>query len=472
MRTYSVAQRVAVVVLLVELLAAVVVTGFAFFYERHAQFRSFDVGLRGRADTVMGGVEDADSRDLDVMLDTKDLKLPDDDVYAVREEGGKELGRKEGWTPEPMAWTGPEGSFSLRVDGQEYRGLRMRGVRVVDPMEANIRHPITVLYASPTRRVWGAVLGAVEVFALANGLLIAVTALAVPWLVRRSLDPLRALAEEAGGVSALDWRFAPRESVRAVRELGPLVGAMEAVIGRLERSFTQQRQFTGDAAHELKTAVAVVKSSIQLLEMRARTAAEYKEGLRRCYADCLRMEDLAQKMLLLARVEETAVPQAGANGTLLRAAVMAIFAELEPLAALHEVRLIAEQRGEAAVAVEPETMRSLLVNLLTNAVQHSKAGDCVRVSVARAEGRVSLEIEDRGDGIGLEAVPLVFNRFYRADPSRSRKTGGTGLGLAICKAIVERAGGEIGIESSVGVGTTVRVRLPEADEPAGLPQSS
>jgi len=461
MRPYSITRRVVTLVLVVEIIAAIVVTAFAFFYERHAQFRYFDIVLRGRADTVMGAVEDADDANLDVMLDTTDLRMPRRDVYAVREGSARQLGQSPNWHPEADLWSGKEGYFSLRIDGHEYRGLRLHGVRVVDPMAANVRHPLTVIYASPTHEVWEDIFRSVQVFAIANGLLVLITAVLVPLLIRKSMSPLRSLAVEAGSVSTAAWHFSPADDVRQVRELLPLVEAMEGVIGRLEQSFTQQRQFVGDAAHELKTAVAVVKSSVQLLELRARTPIEYEEGLKRCYADCLRMEELAQNMLLMARVEEAGAPESTdhARADLLVEAQKAI-AELAPVAALRDLRLTTTGNDTSPVGLAPDMLRSLLVNLLTNAIQHSPPEATIHLDIERQGTSMHLLIEDHGDGIPPESLPFVFDRFYRGDPSRSRKTGGTGLGLAICKAIVERAQGHISIESNPLSGTRVIVQLP------------
>ena len=463
MKHYSITRRVVSLVLAVEFIAAVGVTAFAFFYERHAQFRSFDISLRGHADTVMGAVEDADDSKLGVMLDSTDLNFPRRDVYAVREEGAKDLGHSPNWTPDAENWEGPSGLFSLKVNGRSYRALRLRGVRVVDPMAANVRHPLMVLYASPTHEVWEAVSGAVQVFALANGLLLLLTALLVPPLVRRSMSPLHLLAADAGGVTSNSWQFDPAKSVRQVVELHPLVAAMEGVLHRLERSFTQQQQFVGDAAHELKTAIAVVKSSIQLLELRARTPAEYEAGLQRSYSDCLRMEDLAQNMLLMARVEEQGSAPAPAC-TDIGSVVTAAITELAPLASLRKVKLVEGLMAYRSVPVENELLRSLIVNLLTNAIQHSPAGSTVAVHAEQKPTWIELSIEDTGDGIPPESLPFVFDRFYRSDVSRSRKSGGTGLGLAICKAIVERAHGTILITSAIGTGTRVDVTLPVLQE--------
>ncbi len=462
MKPYSITRRVVSLVLGIELMAAAGVTAFAFFYERHAHFRSFDIGLRGRADTVMGAVQEADDSKLGIMLDTADLKMPQRDVYAVLEESGQVLGQSPDWRPEQENWRGPTGYLSLKVHSHSYRGIRLAGVRVVDPDSDNVRHRLIVLYASPTAEVWEEVFGAVQVFALANGLLVLLTALLVPLLVRRSMNPLHSLAKAASGITASAWHFSPQEEVRAVAELRPLVEAMEGVILRLERSFTQQQQFVGDAAHELKTAVAVVKSSIQLLELRARTPVEYEVGLKRCYADCLRMEDLSQKMLLMARVDETGASPAQQQADL-SAGVEAAITELTPLAVLRGVSFVAKAESSAKIAIGQELLRSLLVNLLTNAVQHSPAEAVVQVSLRRSGDSINLQVEDNGEGIEPWALPFVFDRFYRGDPSRSRNTGGTGLGLAICKAIVHRAQGSIYIDSVLGTGTTVMVTLPVLD---------
>ncbi len=123
------------------------------------------------------------------------------------------------------------------------------------------------------------------------------------WLLNRGLAPLRELAAAAAAVSVDSWEFAPSERARKIKELAPLTGALERSLHGLKRSFEQQHQFVSDAAHELKTAVAVAKSSIQLLTMRHRTAMEYEAGLDRCLMDCERMEEIVAKMLTLARVE-------------------------------------------------------------------------------------------------------------------------------------------------------------------------
>jgi signal transduction histidine kinase len=272
---------------------------------------------------------------------------------------------------------------------------------------------------------------------------------------------LRELATEAEGVSVESWNFVPPSRARIIRELAPLTAALETVLARLEHSFVQQRQFIGDAAHELKTAVAVLKSSLQLLTLRQRTALEYERGLERCLLDCERMEETVAKMLTLARVEANAPPVAGAIADLeecLRWAVR----QFESMAELKRQSILIIGEGPVMVEAEAEQLQLLCGNLLLNALQHSPTGSSIRAFIKQEITHAELAIEDDGEGIAPQDLPHIFDRFYRGDSSRSRKTGGTGLGLAISKAIVSRWQGTIDITSSVGIGTRVVVDLPSA----------
>ena len=464
-RAYSIKRRLIASVLLVELLSAVCVTGLAFFYERHAHMRAFEVMLRGRAYALLGAVQDAEDAADNVMLDGTEKGLPEKDIYQVWDEKGRMLGRSANWDGREPGWLAGGRAADerqparLRVDGEGYRVIRVEGVRIVDPGDKNggVRRAVTIFYGSPTRAVWRAVWGAVEFYAETSLGLLVVTGLMMYWLLGRGLAPLGELARQAAGVSAQSWEFVPSDAVRGTMELAPLAGALEMVLAGLERSFEQQRRFVGDAAHELKTGVAVVKSSLQLLAMKQRTAAEYAAGLERCQLDCERMEEIVAKMLLLARIE-AAVEDEGKSADL-DAVVRQVGEALESMAAMARVRIEIVSSGGMEVGVGAEQLEVLCSNLMVNAVQHSGEGATVRVVVERVLDAVELRVVDEGEGIEAEVLPYVFDRFYRSDPSRSRRTGGTGLGLAIVKAIVERAGGSVAIESEVGRGTTVVVRL-------------
>jgi signal transduction histidine kinase len=251
----------------------------------------------------------------------------------------------------------------------------------------------------------------------------------------------------------------PPPKARIIRELAPLTAALETVLARLEHSFVQQRQFIGDAAHELKTAVAVLKSSLQLLTLRQRTAVEYELGLERCLLDCERMEETVAKMLTLARIEATASPTASATADM-EECVRHATRQFESMAELKRQQILIISQGPVMVEAEAEHLKILCGNLILNALQHSPTDSCIRAFIKQEATYAQLAIEDDGEGIAPQDLPHIFDRFYRGDRSRSRKTGGTGLGLAIAKAIVSRWQGTIDITSSVGIGTRVVVELP------------
>jgi signal transduction histidine kinase len=294
--------------------------------------------------------------------------------------------------------------------------------------------------------------------------LLALSGMLALWLLNRGLAPLRELAAAAEGVSVNSWDFVPPQRARMIRELVPLTTALETVLGRLEQSFIQQRQFVGDAAHELKTAVAVLKSSLQLLNLKPRSAIEYERGIDQCELDCERLEETVARMLTLAKVEANSdsYPVASDIAHSLRMAAQ----QFGSIADLKRLRILVSAEAPAMVDADPEQLQLLCGNLLLNALQHSPAGSTIHAVVRQDERHAELAIEDGGEGIAAQDLPHVFNRFYRGDPSRSRNTGGTGLGLAICKAIVSSGQGTIEIASELGVGTRVVVRFPASRLPS------
>jgi len=396
-----------------------------------------------------------------VMLDGTEVNLPAEDVYQVQDASGRVLGQSPNWNgPGASLLAAQSGKFlRLHVNGIHYRALRIEGLRIVDPGDkgGGIPRRVSIFYGSPIGGVWRDIFRAVAFYAATSLSLLAVSGLLIFWLLNRGLAPLRELATEAAGVSVNSWNFVPPQRARMIRELAPLTLALETVLTSLERSFMQQRRFVGDAAHELKTAVAVLKSSLQLLTLKQRTAIEYERGIERCQMDCDRMEEAVGKMLILARVETHAETLSPRFETDLAQTVRQAMQQFESMAELKRLRILVSAEDAVMVDIEQEQLQLLCSNLLLNALQHSLAGSAIR-AVAHKDGE--LTIEDDGDGIAPEDLPHVFDRFYRGDPSRSRNTGGTGLGLSICKAIVSRWQGTIEITSELGIGTRVVVHLP------------
>jgi signal transduction histidine kinase len=474
MKPYSITRRLIVTVLLIELVSALCVTGVALVYERHIHFRSFDVMLRGRADSMLGAVQDAEDANDNVMLDGTEISVPNDDIYEVKDDHGRLLGRSANWAGSALLAgkrsridrEEPESErfFQLSLNGKDYRIITMQGQRIVDPGDKSggIRRNVTIYYGSSDKRVWRAVIRSVSFYAGSSLLVLAATGILMSWLLSRGLAPLHGLAHSAAGVSVTSWTFAPPEDARQTRELAPLVRAVESVLGGLQLSFEQQKRFVGDAAHELKTSVAVVKSSLQLLGMKQRTPQEYEAGLDRVLADCARMEAIVAQMLTLARLEETSPAHATLAVSSVSGHIAGVIEELQTMADAGGIAIRLEGDESIHAQIEPEQLQLLCSNLLMNALQHSPEGSSIHVRLESREAQVEICIQDAGEGIHPDDLPHIFERFYRSDPSRSRRTGGTGLGLAICKAIAEHARGSIEIASKVHEGTIVIVRLPIA----------
>ncbi len=462
MKTFSLTRRLIATVLLVQFATTLVLIAGAGVYDAVTQFRAFDVMLRGRADSMLGAVQDAEDAQDNVMLDGTQTLVPGKDIYAVRDEFGKILGHSENWPDSEAAFSDEREFRSITVRGRSYRLIRVSGLRMVDPGDkgGGIPRHVVILYGLRTHPVWERIENAILFYSVLGVALLAVNGYLMLRLMRRGLRPLRELAAEASRVSVDAWRFEPPEHVLEVEELSPLVIALRSLLAGLERSFEQQRQFVGDAAHELKTSVAVIKSSLQVMTLRERSASEYLVGIERAEVDCERMEQLVASMLFLAGLEARTDSDVPAMEVDLKDVLLEVVELLRTAAELAEVHVEVSLESAAWVAGESEQLRILCSNLLQNAIQHSAPGGEVRVSLTVGDGLARVQIEDEGEGIASEALPHVFERFYRADRSRSRRTGGTGLGLAIAKAIVESSHGEIGIQSHVDEGTCVTFTLP------------
>ncbi len=446
------------IVVAAQLLCAAVLCGSALLYERHIRLHALDISLQGRSDSLLGAIQDAEDPDDNVMIDPAELDLPSDDVYAVYNQGGRLLGTSRA-APAALVTRHADELRNAQVGRTKYRVLQREAMRVIDRAEnkgIGLKRPVTIVYASSESHLWHEIFEAVRFYLVGIVLATALTVILVALLLRKALYPLTELAQSAEQLSAPALVFTAPPSVTRVRELRPLAEVLTDSVGRLREAFVREQQFVGDAAHELKTAVAVVHSSVQLLMLRRRTVEEYAAGLQRVLEDNRRVEALVAQMLQLASLEEASSDDAPATD--LGKLIAETLEHLRPFAEERGVSLHFAPSPGMQVRLSPERGNILISNLIMNAIQHSPSGREVEVSLSMEKpGEVMLKVADDGYGISDDALPHIFKRFYREDRSRSRDTGGTGLGLSICQSIVHAAGGRIAVASSPGKGTDVNV---------------
>ncbi|HWD92671.1 MAG TPA: ATP-binding protein [Verrucomicrobiae bacterium] len=278
------------------------------------------------------------------------------------------------------------------------------------------------------------------------------------WLATRAIRPIDDISATAAKISAGD--LSQRINVNETEsELGRLAGVLNSTFARLDAAFAQQQQFTSDAAHELRTPVTVMLTQTQTTLGRERSAAEYRETLESCQRAAQRMRRLIESLLELARLDAGQQPMKRSRFDLAQTARECV-ALISPLAHDRRVKILCDLPPLPCTG-DPERLAQVITNLLTNAITYNKEDGEVRISGEAKNGFVILTVQDTGVGISAADVPRVFDRFYRADQSRT--SGNTGLGLAISKAIVQAHGGEIEVFSEMGVGTVFVVRLPDND---------
>ena len=465
----SIKRRLIATVILSQSLLAAGLLFAGVFYTHRRLLSALDAGLQARAMSVAALVrytEDASGKvyfDDSLMPQSVDPSHPD--LFEVWTERSGLLVRSANWPNHLNLEPVGDKQWDFSWGNIPYRGLRVSRVPVLDREEGQSFQPqtLTIVYAAPMVRLREQVRAAGVFIALASLVLLGVTVLLALWGISRGLLPLRQLAGQAALVTAHNWDFRPPADAQPIAELRPLTQSMTSMLGRLEHSFVQQREFLGNAAHELKTPVAVLKSTLQSLLQRPRTSDEYRAGLEQSLEDLGRLEQLLQWMLRLARAEQWA--HGGVRRDL---QVIDLSATCEE--AVERIRSLAQERktqihlcsnGPVWFRADPEDLQLVWINLLENAVRYSPEGASVKVAVERNDGGPARVVfEDHGAGIAAADLPHVFERFYRGDPSRTRATGGFGLGLAIAKALVDAYGGTITADSIPGQGTRMTVELP------------
>jgi two-component system, OmpR family, heavy metal sensor histidine kinase CusS len=279
-------------------------------------------------------------------------------------------------------------------------------------------------------------------------------------LARKALAPVERMARAAGEITAkrLDKRI---DVPTPPDELGRLATTLNEMIARLEHSFEEIRRFTADAAHELRTPLAVLRAEAEVALRAPREPEHYREVIETMLEEVARLTRLTEQLLFLCREDAGLAPHVR-ESVQLDALLHEVAEHMRPVASERKLSLSAEEISPCQVLGDEDQLRRLLFNLVDNAVKFTHAGS-VTMTAELTEGHVRVAVSDSGIGIPAEHLPHVFKRFYRVDRARGQEVDGTGLGLAIGQSIADAHGGELRIASAVGVGTKVSLVLPVLD---------
>jgi len=288
------------------------------------------------------------------------------------------------------------------------------------------------------------------------------------WVTARALRPIADITTVVRSISATGQFDQRVKATVADDEVGRLVVTFNEMLARLDRTFAAQREFLGDASHELRGPLMVIRGNLDLLRL-GLPEDERRASVREASEEVERLSRLAADLLLLTEADaEVAVEPVEVR---LDAVVTAAWEKARHADdGRHEIRL---SRVEPLTVLGDRTRLDQVVwNLVENALRYTPAGGGIELDLVRQGNEAVLLVSDTGVGIPEEHLPRIFERFYRVDKARSRSNGGTGLGLAIVKSIAEAHGGRVGVSSVVGRGTTITVSLPARSDGAGPSDAS
>jgi heavy metal sensor kinase len=283
------------------------------------------------------------------------------------------------------------------------------------------------------------------------------------WMARRALSPVLDLTNSASkiGISNLSVRL-PRRGTGD--EIDRLADTFNQTFARLEDAVQQMRQFTASISHELRTPLTALRGEAEVALMEARTPEAYRRVLASQLEEFDKLTQMINRLLTLARAEGGEIHLA-TDRVNVSDLVSSLAAQMEPMVSWKNIHLQVNVDDDIFVGGDRDWLESAVLNLLDNAIKFTPEGGEVNVAVSMKDRSMRLDIRDTGIGIPSEALPHVFERFFRAEPSRSKEFEGAGLGLALVKWVVENHHGRVGVESEIGKGSCFTIWLPAATVP-------
>jgi signal transduction histidine kinase len=396
---------------------------------------------------------------------TRPLTAGEERYVIIDERNERKVGRigsSVEWGPGRPVPPPENATFSRLADGRLMRTVMKRH------RPAGAGGAVTVTLSAPVEhldRMLTRLAVTLGVCGLAAG---AAAAAVAAWVARVALRPLHAAADAVGAIDErrLDRRI---DAASLPPELRPVAGRLNEMLARLEQAFARRRQFLADASHELRTPVAALVTTMEVALRKRRDAGELTRTLESCLGDARHLKRLVHVLMEHARGEASASAHGEKRESLDAAELLGECADMAAaLGMAKDVRVERDLSGQMLVVTEPQRLRSVVTNLLSNAVEYNRPGGTVHLSAKLEGGALEVVVRDTGRGIPAEHVPHLFEPFYRADSNaRAPAAGGgaeetphLGLGLFLVESHLKALGGRCTVESEVGVGTTMRVTVP------------
>jgi len=438
------------------LLAALAISGVGIWLVvSHSLNASLDDALAREAQGVITVLrmepEPGESHDISEELSEYAAATPDGNLMEVRDSRGRRLLTSKTLALPPAIAPWHSGFGVQSTSFGRYRTLASSLSVRNDNYQILVAIPLDGM-ESTLRRIR-------TLFLLSAPAVLLVAALGGYWISRRALAPVDALTSAARtiGIQNLSRRL----TVLATGdELQRLSETWNDMLARLESAVKRLSQFTADASHELRTPIALIRTTAELALRRERSPEIYREALRQVVAESERTSHLVEDLLLLAR-SDAGLPALPLERLELTPLVRDVCRQGQVLAEERQLELSAEMPDQPVyVEANDASLRRLLLLLLDNAVKYTPPGGHITVTVNPDPAGATVAVRDTGIGIPDSALPHVFERFYRVDESRNRDGAGSGLGLSIAKWIAERHHASLEAESAMGHGSVFRIRFP------------
>jgi signal transduction histidine kinase len=440
-------NRITLAILLTTWMILIVGETAAFLTARTQLLRLWDDTIATRA-ARLAEIR-AGSRDPDAPAN-----VPEGDRFEIRDEANALVETGVGASKQPRISI-VDAAFDTSDNGKRFRKVT---VKVFIDRDGR-RVPYVAIYsrtADPFDEVLSRLAWTLLLISLLCGL-------ATAWLaLKLSRAALRPLHKTADVIAEIDEQnLGRRIDVEAMpAELVPMTRRLNEMLERLQNGFQQRKRFLADAAHELRTPTAALLTTLEVALRRPREPAVLVETMQSGLQDARRLRKLVEQLMEHARSEHLRGPESMQEAdvpAMLRECVQIV----TPLAREKNISIDEQLPAELPFVTQRERMRSIVLNLLSNAIEYNREGGTVRLAAARENGTLQLTVADTGQGINPEQLPQVFEPFYRGGNGRGDDPEHLGLGLFLVRSHVDALHGKCEIDSKIGVGTTLKITLPE-----------